>query len=63
MLENTDANSGNVPIMVWCVSSLDIQRGNWKCIGETKIKSEKNENSTSELNDHSLLNNICGAEK
>jgi hypothetical protein len=35
-LEITEADKGNVPIMVWCISSLDIERGGWKWISKTK---------------------------
>jgi hypothetical protein len=32
------ADAGNIPISMWCVSSLDIERGGQTSINKTEIK-------------------------
>jgi hypothetical protein len=38
MLETAKADEGNVPMIAWHISSLDIERGGWRRVSKPKIE-------------------------
>ena len=62
MLEIAEVHSRDIPIIAWCVSSLDTEGICWKYVRNSEIEWQ-NKNSTLATNSVSLENNVWRAEK